>query len=152
MLKPYFKPVDGPAAIRATVKRRVRFEECDMLGIMWHGRYPSYFEDAREALGNKHGFSYERFKEAGVVLPIVTLHVDYRMPLEYNQVYDLHGIIHWSSPAKLNIEYEITTPAGELATRGYSIQLMLDFNKNLLFDPPAFYADFLRRWENGEVA
>ncbi len=130
----------------------MRFEECDQIGIMWHGRYASYFEDAREALGDKYGIGYAEFTAARVVLPIVAMHVDYRIPLEYRQEYVVSAILHWSDAVKLNMEYEIRTPDGELATRGYTIQLMVDFDKKLLFDPPSFYADFRRQWERGLVS
>ena len=29
----------------------VRFSEVDSMNIVWHGSYPLYFEDAREAFG-----------------------------------------------------------------------------------------------------
>ena len=37
---------------------RVRFNETDPLGIVWHGYYITYFEDGREAFGRLHGISY----------------------------------------------------------------------------------------------
>ena len=62
MIKPYFRRGEGqPPPLRAITKRRVRFEEVDPLGIVWHGRYPSYFEDARVELGRKYGIDYMDF-------------------------------------------------------------------------------------------
>ena len=41
MRRPYFPfKQDAPEPLRAIVRRRVRFEEVDPLGIVWHGRYP----------------------------------------------------------------------------------------------------------------
>ena len=37
---------------------RIRFNETDPLGIVWHGCYITYFEDGREAFGRLHGISY----------------------------------------------------------------------------------------------
>ena len=31
----------------------IRFNEVDALGIVWHGNYVKYFEDGREAFGEK---------------------------------------------------------------------------------------------------
>ena len=52
--KVYFKrnPQD-PAPLVVGIDRRVRFEEVDALGMVWHGRYPSYFEDGRIAFGDR---------------------------------------------------------------------------------------------------
>ena len=67
MRKPYFPSVKGsPPPLRIRVERKVRFEETDPLGIVWHGRYASFFEDARTAAGEKYGFGYPGFqKERG---------------------------------------------------------------------------------------
>ena len=50
MRKNYFPSVKGcPPPLGIRVERKVRFEETDPLGIVWHGRYASFFEDARTA-------------------------------------------------------------------------------------------------------
>ena len=36
-----------------SIDLRIRFNEIDALGIVWHGHYIKYFEDAREAFGKK---------------------------------------------------------------------------------------------------
>ena len=36
----------------------VRFNEVDSMGVVWHGHYAVYFEDAREAFGAKYGLEY----------------------------------------------------------------------------------------------
>ena len=70
MRKPYFpRRVGDPPPLRILVQRRVRFEEVDPLGIVWHGRYPGYFEDARVALGSRYGIGYEDFIRHGVPVP-----------------------------------------------------------------------------------
>ena len=59
MIKPYFpSSKEQPLPLRIQAKRRVRFEEVDSLGFVWHGRYPSFFEDARTALGDKYDIGY----------------------------------------------------------------------------------------------
>lgn len=151
MIKPYFKTEPGPQPLRAGFERRVRFEECDMLGIMWHGRYAGYFEDAREALADKYGLTYKRLQEEGVITPIVSFHIDYVLPLAYRETYTVQAIMHWTEAARINIEYEITNAEGKLHTRGYSVQLLVDLKGQLLFAHTDYYADFLRRWQAGEL-
>ena len=57
--KSYFQiPENSPAPLRLIVERKVRFEEVDPMNIVWHGRYPGYFEDGRVALGDKYGIGY----------------------------------------------------------------------------------------------
>jgi acyl-CoA thioester hydrolase len=145
--------VEGaPAPLRLTLSRRVRFEEVDPLGIVWHGRYPSYIEDARVALSDRHGIGYLDFHEQGIVAPIRTMHIDYHRPLVFKETFTVEGILHWAESARLNMEFVIRKESGEMATTGYSVQMMLDADRNLLLVPPPFYRDFMDRWKEGVLA
>ncbi len=152
MLKPYFKPVKNcPESLRFKVERKVRFEEVDPLGIVWHGRYPGYFEDARSGLGEKYDISYLDFHKNGVIAPIKKMHIDYHRPLMYPDIFTIEGILHWSDAARLDYEYIIRDNKGELMTTGYTVQVMLDLDKNLYMVLPAFYNEFCKRWKAGEL-
>ena len=152
MLKPYFKTQkDNPQPLSFTVERQVRFEEVDSLGIVWHGRYPSYLEDARGALGQNYGINYLDFHKYGVIAPIKKMHIDYHQPLTYPDVFTIEGILHWSDAARLNYEYIIRNEKGEVMTTGYTVQMMLDLEKNLYMVLPPFYENFCRRWKAGEL-
>ena len=152
MLKPYF-PVrpDAPPPLRCTVRREVRFEEVDPLGIVWHGRYPSFFEDARVALGERYGIGYMDFYGRGVLAPIRKLHLDYFRPLRFREEVTIEAFLHWSEAARLNYEFAIRTASGELATAGYTVQMLMDEEHNLLMIAPPFYQDFCARWAAGEL-
>jgi acyl-CoA thioester hydrolase len=152
VLKSYFKTGrDDPAPLRIKVERQVRFEEVDALGIVWHGRYASYFEDARGALGEAYGISYLDFHQKGVIAPIKKMHIDYHQPLTYPDFFTIEGILHWSDAARINYEFIIRNVKGELMTTGYSVQMMLDLEKNLYMVLPAFYDEFCKRWKAGEL-
>lgn len=153
MRRPYFKTTEGaPPALRHRVERMVRFEEVDPLGIVWHGRYPSYFEDARVALGERFGIGYLDFHRQGVVAPIRKLHVDYHRPLRFRESFTIEGILHWSEAARLNHEFIIHNSDGEIATTGYSVQMLMDSEERLLLVVPQFFAEFCVRWQRGEFA
>jgi acyl-CoA thioester hydrolase len=149
MNKPYFQPVPGAAApLHAVVKRQVRFEEVDSIGIVWHGRYPGYFEEARVALGNKYGVGYSDFIRNKLPVPIRQLGVDYFEPLFFEDEIEIEAILHWSEAARINYEYIIRRDETVVCT-GYTVQLMLDESLELLLSPPPFYADFMEKWKKG---
>ena len=152
MRRPYFPSKKGdPAPLRATVERRVRFEETDPLTIVWHGRYASYFEDARAAAGEKYGIGYLDLHRNGIIAPIRIMHSDYHHPLRYNETFSIEGVIHWTEAARINMEYIIRNKDGLLATTGYTVQIMLDLEDNLLLIPPPFYKEFRDRWRTGQI-
>ncbi len=140
-----------PPPLRLAVERRVRFEEVDPLGIVWHGRYPSYFEDARVALGDRFGVGYHDFYAQGVVTPIKRLQVDYARPLRFGEVATVEGILHWSEAARIDFEYVIRDGTGQVATTGCSVQLLLGEDQQVLLVFPPFYEAFRARWRAGEL-
>ena len=151
--KPYFPCQDGaPDPLRCIVERVVRFEEVDVLGIVWHGRYPSYFEDGRVLLGEKYGLGYMDFYHQGVVAPIKQMHVDYRLPLRFGDPFTIEAILHWTDATRLNHEFILRNEAGEITTTGYSVQLLMDQQQNVLMLPPPFYAEFRQYWVAGELS
>lgn len=152
MSRPYFPVQDGaPPPLRVMVDRQVRFEEVDPLNIVWHGRYPSFFEDARVAFGEKYGIGYLDCYERGILTPIKMMHVDYFRPLRFPEQFSIEGILHWSEAARLNFEFIIRNKAQEITTTGYTVQMLLDPELNIMLLPPPFVREFLDRWKNGVI-
>jgi len=153
MSRPYFPLQQGaPAPLRVSVERRVRFEEVDPLNIVWHGRYPSFFEDARVAFGEKYGIGYLDCYERGILTPIKKLHLDYFRPLRFPDYFSIEGILHWSEAARLDFEFILRNADQEVTTTGYTVQMMLDPQQNIMLIPPPFVQEFRDRWRQGELS
>lgn len=151
-MKSYF-PSDptAPAPLRASVSRRVRFEESDPLGVVWHGRYASYFEDAREKLGNLLGIGYSDFFAKGLSIPLRRFTVDYLRPLTYPEDFTVEALLHWSEAMRLNYEFILRGADGSVRATGCSVHLLVDESLSLQMTVPDFYRDFLDRWRSGEI-
>lgn len=153
MRKEYFKiSPDDPQPLTAEVTRTVRFQEVDMMGIVWHGHYASYFEDARLAVGKKYGVSYHDFYRERVAAPIRKLHTDYFRPLFFGNKYTIKARLHYTDAAKINHDFFIYDENGTLCTSGYSIQMLLcPVTQELLLAPPPFFQSFLDNWLDGKL-
>ena len=61
--------------------RRVLPQHTDHAGVMWHGAYLAWLEEARvEALASA-GLAYSDLSARGLELPVVSLAIDYRQAL-----------------------------------------------------------------------
>src|SRR5690606_17666498 len=80
------EPFNASNSLSFTEKIRVRFNETDPLGIVWHGYYIAYFEDGREAFGRHFGISYLEIKNQGYTTPIVKSVCEHKLPLRYGEV------------------------------------------------------------------
>ena len=105
VFKPYFKNQDGPPPLTVSCRRRVRLEEVDALGIVWHGHYAGYLEDGREERGRRYGPSYIEFKEAGADQLLRHPHVAFLNPLRYLEDLTVESFLRWHEAAPLTIEY-----------------------------------------------
>jgi acyl-CoA thioester hydrolase len=123
---------------------RVRFNEADPLGIVWHGHYIRYFEDGREAFGNKYGIGYLDFYDRGFVVPVVNIHCDYKRSLRYGERVIVETKYIPCEAAKLKFEYKLYNAATkQVVATGSSVQVFLDRKTSLLqLTNPQFFEDW----------
>lgn len=150
----YFPPRPGePAPLSVSARRRVRFEEVDMLNIAWHGHYVSFLDDGRVAFGDRYPvLSYRRLHEVRVAAPIVQLHLDYQAPLFFDEEMTVVATLHWSEALRLNFSYRITGRDSRPVARAWSVQLLVDPERRTLLVPPDWYEDFRHQWREGRLA
>ena len=137
--------------INLSLKRRVRFEEVDAVSFMWHGRYASWLEDGREAMGEAYGISYETFHAQNVIIPLKTFSLDFLSPLRYNVEYTVETSLLWNEAALLEYDYKIFDCDNKIMTKASTIQLMTTLQGEILLETPDFYQSFCKRWKQNEL-
>lgn len=121
---------------------RVRFNETDPLGIVWHGHYIVYFEDGREAFGRKHGLTYLDIQNAGFVTPIVKSTCEHFLPLKYGETFIIETTFVNSVSAKMIYQYKIFNEQNQLVCSGETIQVFLDSDNQLCLYAPEFFQNW----------
>lgn len=124
---------------------RVRFTECDPLGIVWHGNYIQYFEDGREAFGRHHGISYLDQKKHNFSTPIVKSTCEHKLPLRYGDVAKIKTTYVDSAAAKLIFKYEILNPEGNVVCTGETIQVFVELHGELSLMIPDFFMEWKKK-------
>ncbi len=79
------------------------------------------------------------------------MNIEYIEPLFFEDDIEIEAILHWSEAARINFEY-IIRKNGNSVCVGYTVQLMLDKNLELLLAPPPFFLDFMEKWKKGLLA
>ena len=69
-----------------TFQIRTRYAETDQMGVIYYGNYPQYLEIARVEWLRSLGISYKYMEEIGIMLPVVSLHIDYKKPALYDEL------------------------------------------------------------------
>ena len=133
--------------LTASKNLEIRFSEVDSMDFVWHGSYPLYFEDAREAFGKKYDLGYLLIFDSGFYAPLVDLSFHYKKPIVYGMHPRVDIFYRPTEAAKIIFDYEIhDTKDNELLATGRSVQAFLDKDYQLMWTNPEFYEEWKRKW------
>ncbi len=74
-----------------TLRRRVLPQHTDHAGVMWHGSYLAWLEEARVEALAAVGLEYSALSARGLELPVVSLAIDYRQALLHGDQVELRS-------------------------------------------------------------
>ena len=130
--------------VTAEIQIKVPFPDIDVKGIVWHGNYLRYFEEARAELLDKIGYGYFEMKDSGYTWPVVDARMQYIKPLHLQQNIKVTArLVEYDR--QLKIAYEIfDLESGERTTKGYTTQVAVNMaNNELCFASPKILLDKL---------
>lgn len=104
----------------------VAFHDVDMVGVVWHGHYLRYLENARWALMNRLDYGLDRMLASGFAWPIVDLEARYVKPARFGQRLRARAsLVEWEH--RLAINYLLTDVAdGARILRARTVQVAVD--------------------------
>lgn len=136
------------AALTDATRIKIRFSEVDSMRVVWHGQYIRYFEDGREAFGEKYGLSYNDIYNNGYTAPIVDLTCQYKAPLTFGEEAIVETRYIATDAAKIIFEYTVYRSDGvTVAATGSTIQVFLNNKNELELVNPEFYLNWKQQWE-----
>lgn len=92
---------------------RSRYGETDKMGYVYYGRYPEFFEVARTEMLRSMNLSYRRMEEDGVMLPVVSMEIDYKHPVFYDEEMQIEVMLFEKPLVRLQTYYAIYTDRQE---------------------------------------
>ncbi|WP_306353838.1 acyl-CoA thioesterase [Flavobacterium sp. '19STA2R22 D10 B1'] len=125
---------------------RVRYAETDQMGVVYHGNYAQYFEMGRVEWLRNLGVSYKWMEENGIMLPVVSLTMNYKKPALYDDELTVKTIFKSQHSVKIEFEYEIYNQKNELLTTGSSILVFVDMKTRRPILPPGYINEKLNEF------
>ena len=120
---------------------RVRYSETDQMGVVYHGNYAQYFEMGRVEWLRNMGVSYKWMEENGVMLPVVSLTMNYKKPARYDDLITVKTIFKSQTSVKIEFDYEIYNESQELLTIAHSVLVFVDMKTGRPITPPNYVLD-----------
>ncbi len=125
------------------IQIRVRYGETDQMGVVYHGNYALYLEMGRIEWLRKYGISYKDMEENGVMLPVVSLAINYKKPAVYDDVIYVKTQLKKRPSAKIEFDYEITNQAGDVLTTAHTVLVFVDKKTNRPIRAPQYIMDLI---------
>jgi acyl-CoA thioester hydrolase len=107
-------PLEERLAV-TTVPLRVRFCETDLMGIVHHAAYLTYFEAARVEWLRRRGITYSSWMARDIHLPVVDASLRYRGPAKFDDVLSVECRLVELRWASLRYSYVVRRGEGVLA-------------------------------------
>ena len=89
---------------RFLYRHRVRYRECDPMGVVYHAHVLDWFEAARTEALRAAGLPYRQLEEDGVVMPVVEVAVRYHASVRYDDLVEVEAAFP-SVGARVPVEY-----------------------------------------------
>ncbi|HEY2407404.1 MAG TPA: thioesterase family protein [Polyangiaceae bacterium] len=127
---------------------RVRFGETDLMGIVHHATYISYFEVGRVEYMRRRGLDYNSWTKLGIHLPVVEANVRYRKTARFDELLSVETRLTEITRVKVRFDYRLLRACSdEVVAEGFTLLACVDDEHVPRRIPPAADA-ILRGPEN----
>lgn len=105
---------------------RVRYGETDQMGVVYHGNYAQYLEMGRVEWLRSLGFSYKKMEEEGIILPVISLQINFKKSAVYDDLIRVVTILKKKPFVKIEFEYKIYNEADEILAEAHTVLAFID--------------------------
>jgi acyl-CoA thioester hydrolase len=120
---------DTASRLPQAINVRVRYAETDKMGVVYHANYFVWFEVGRCELIRTIGKSYRDLELAGIGLPVIEAHCEYKSPARYDDELQVKTWGALLSPARVEFRYEISQATdGTVNAIGRTVHAAVDPN------------------------
>lgn len=123
---------------------RVRYGETDQMGVVYHGNYPQYLEMGRVEWLRKLGISYKSMEEDGIILPVISLSINYKKSAVYDDLLRVRTILRKKPMVRIEFDYEIYNEMGDLLVEANTVLAFMDAKKNRPLRCPDYLLEKLK--------
>jgi acyl-CoA thioester hydrolase len=136
--------------LAAEVTVDVPFYDVDPMGVVWHGHYIKYFEQARGTLLRLIDYDYPQMRDSGYMWPVVECRLKYVQSATYGQQIIVRAELkEWEN--RIGIDYVIrSADDGRRLTKGKTIQVAVEISSGELqfVSPPILASKLEKKWSS----
>ncbi len=128
------------------IEIRIRYGETDQMGVVYHGNYAQYLEMGRIEWLRTLGVSYKKMEEEGVMLPVLSLNLNFKKSACYDDVIKVKTQLKKMPAARIEFDYEITNEQGEILTTANTVLVFVNMKTGRPIKCPEYLLDKLQKY------
>ncbi len=129
--------------IQNEISFRIRYGETDQMGVVYHGNYAQYLEMGRVEWLRALGISYKKMEESGLILPVISLHVNFKKSAVYDDKIRVVTRLKSIPKVRIEFEYEIYNEKEEILVTANTVLAFMDRKTNRPTRCPEYLLDKL---------
>ncbi len=124
---------------------RIRYGETDQMGVVYHGNYAQFLEMGRVEWLRSMGISYKKMEESGIMLPVISLQVNYKKPAVYDNLITVRTKLHKIPTVKIEFDFEIKNEVEELLADAKVVLAFMDIERKKPIRCPQYLLDTIKQ-------
>lgn len=116
-------------------KLRVRYQETDQMGVVYHANYLNWFELGRTEFIRELGFPYKEMEQKGLLLPVTEAELQFKQPARYDDILRIYVRVVKFSNIRIEFDVQIRRDPedhGDLLERGMQKEEVLPLGELLV--------------------
>lgn len=133
--------------LEAEVNLITSFQDADPMGVIYHGNYFRFFEEARRVMMDKIDYGYLAMKDSGYMWPIIGTQVKYVKAIPFNHAIRVTAkLTEWEN--RLRVDYVIYDGnTGQRMCKAHTMQVAVDIaSEEMCFASPQVLVDKVNHW------
>lgn len=104
---------------------KVKYYECDRMGVMHHSNYIRVMEEARVDAMDQMGYGFEKMEAEGIVSPVVSINCDFKRTTTFQDEIEVELSVLDITPLKVTFGYTMKK-GGKVCFTGSSVHCFLN--------------------------
>jgi acyl-CoA thioester hydrolase len=115
------------------------------MGVVYHGNYAQYMEMGRVEWLREMGISYKKMEEDGIMLPVISLHIEYKKPAVYDDLITVRTILKKTPSVKIEFDFEIYNEKREILATAKVVLAFIDIERSKPVRCPQYLLDTIAK-------
>jgi len=107
-------------------KIRIRYDEVDKMGYVYHGNYAKYYHIGRTELLRKIGISDKELESDNIKLPVIEMSIKYVKLIFYDDIITVKTSLHNIPTSKMIFHHEVCNYNNEVINQAGSMVAFVD--------------------------